>query len=167
MVRALLKRMTGLEPATTQFGNPTIAVSLGLIRTISCGGCGQAVVEGGQQHDRLLPWQPRHKQRSSAATNAATPATTANATTVPKLNGSAFSAEPIKTATPTRKAIPHLKTTHETSLRVMMGGRSTPRSSTLTRPVFLPSGTLTSALPTAKRRCLVAHGRRLCRSRVG
>jgi len=57
------------------------------------------------------------------------------------MNGSAVSAEPIKTATPTRKAIrPMMKTTNETSLRVMMGGRSTPRSSTLIPPVFLPLG---------------------------
>jgi hypothetical protein len=53
------------------------------------------------------------------------------------MNESAVSAEPIKTATPTRKAIPpKMKTTHETSLRVMMGGRSTAPSSTPIPPVF-------------------------------
>jgi hypothetical protein len=36
---------------------------------------------------------------------------------------------------------PTMKTTHETSLRVMIGGPSTPRSSTQIPPVFLPSGT--------------------------
>jgi hypothetical protein len=42
------------------------------------------------------------------------------------MNGSAVSAEPIKTATPTRKAIPsRMKTTHKTSLRVMMREGST------------------------------------------
>jgi hypothetical protein len=34
-----------------------------------------------------------------------------------------------------------MKTTHETSLRVMIGGPSTPRSSTQIPLVFLPSGT--------------------------
>jgi hypothetical protein len=59
-------------------------------------------------------------------TNAATSTSTANATTIPQMNGSAVSAEPIKTATPTRKAIPStMKTTHKTSLRVMMRERST------------------------------------------
>jgi hypothetical protein len=82
------------------------------------------------------------KRRSFTATSAATSTTTANATTVPQMTGSAVSAEPIKTATPTRKAIPPtMKTTHETSLRVMIGGPSTPRSSTQIPLVFLPSGT--------------------------
>jgi hypothetical protein len=91
--------------------------------------------------------------RSSTATSPATSTRTANATTVPQMNGSAVSAEPIKTATPTRKAIPpKMKTTNETSLRVMIGVRSTPRSSTLTPPVFPPPwGTLTSALTYALR----------------
>jgi hypothetical protein len=80
----------------------------------------------------------------------------ANATTIPQMNGSAAKAAPINTAAPTTKAIPpKMNTTQETSLREMIGGRFTPRSSTLTPPVFLPlrnpysradaNGVLTSA----------------------
>jgi hypothetical protein len=77
--------------------------------------------------------------RRVPAVSAATSTTKANATTIPHMNGSAVSAEPIKTATPTTKEIPAtMKTTHVTSLRVMMGGRSTPSSSTLFPPLFLP-----------------------------
>jgi hypothetical protein len=93
------------------------------------------------------------KRRSPTAINVATSTTTANATTVPQMNGSTVSAEPIKTATPTRKAIaPTMTTTHETSLRVMMGGPSTPLSSTQIPLVFLPSGTSYICLATANRR---------------
>jgi hypothetical protein len=98
-----------------------------------------SVVEGGRRHERFYRGSRVQKRRSSTATSAATSTTRANATTVPQMNGSAVSAEPIRMATPTRKAIPpKMKTTPVTSLRVMMGGRSTPRSSTLISPVFPP-----------------------------
>jgi hypothetical protein len=68
------------------------------------------------------------KRRSSTTTNAAASTTTVKATTIPAMNGSAVSAEPIKTATPTRKTIPStMKAAHARSRRVMIGGRSTTR----------------------------------------
>jgi hypothetical protein len=106
-----------------------------------------------------------HKRRSSTATSAATSTTTANATTIPQMNGSAASAAPINTAAPRTKAIPaRMKTTHVTSLHMMMGGRSTPRSSTLIPPAFLPlQGTLTCAAHSGHR----ARGRRFYKAQAG
>src|SRR5215211_8715137 len=98
--------------------------------------------EGRQPHDwAMVALSLRAAYRGSrhqkGATSAATSTTTASATTIPQMNGSAASAAPIMTATQTTKAIPaRMKTHHVTSLRVMMGGRSTPRSSTLIPPVF-------------------------------
>jgi hypothetical protein len=87
---------------------------------------GEEIRRRSRRNERSYRGSRAQKRRSSTVTNAATSTSTANATTIPQMNGSAVSAEPIKTATPTRKAIPsRMKTTHKTSLRVMMGERST------------------------------------------